>query len=169
MSAGNNADLPGTILQNLHMIRERYHMEKCMNCIILLLLLSCCGGCGGDRGCGNNCRPVRREDRMEDCGCGTGTGRRESGRRESGRRPEPCGCEERRSCREPEPCGCEERRPCREQEPCGCEERRPCREPEPCRCDEREREGCDSPGMIPPPWQEYPKFPRRNDCEDCES
>lgn len=150
MSAENNADPSGTILPNLHMIRERYHMEKRMNCIILLLLLSCCGGCGSDCGCGNNCRPVRR---MAD-GCGTGTGRRESGRR-----PEPCGCEERRPCREPEPCGCEENRPCREPEPCGCEENRPCREPEPC----------DNPGMIPPPWQEYPKFPRRNGCEDCES
>lgn len=34
---------------------------------------------------------------------------------------------------------------------------------------ERERECCDVPGMIPSPWQEYPKFPRRDNGEECDA
>ena len=73
-----------------------------------------------------------------------------------------CGCGDRREdcCRRrPEPCGCE-RRP----EPCDCDRERPCHGPEPCGCGQ---EG--SSGLIPPPWQDYPKFPHRDNGENCEA
>lgn len=52
---------------------------------------------------------------------------------------------------------------------CGCGNP----EPEDCGCRQEERECCDVPGMIPPPWQDYPPFPRRDNMErgnseDCE-
>ena len=139
-----------------------------MNCIFLLLLLGCCGqgndcGCqnGGRSGCGNG-------NGMSGCGCGKEPRRRAPERRGG---KEPCGCEkepcgrglEPRECdRRPEPC---DRRP----EPCGCEEERPCRKEERCGCMDGERSGGDGPGLIPPPWQEYPQFPRRDNRENCES
>lgn len=99
-----------------------------MNCIILLLLLSCCGW-GGNTGCGCGCR-------RSGC-CGDARPRREEKpeRRECGRQP----------------------RPDREDEGCGCGGSR------------KENEHCDMPGMIPPPWQEYPGFPRRDEGCGCDS
>ncbi len=116
-----------------------------MNCIVLLLLLSCCGGWGNGGGCTGNCGCGNRHDHT-DC--------RRPGHNH-GCRPMPCDCHEKE-------------RPCCE--PCddGCRKQKPCCGPEPDRCAKEEREcGCDSPssGMIPPPWQDYPKFPRRD--EDC--
>ncbi len=113
-----------------------------MNCIILLLLLSCCG-CGRG-GCCEDVRPYRdgKHDRGNGC-------RREEGRREDCRR-EDCRREERR-----------------EKEECGCRE--PRREGGDCGGPRHEKERCDSPGMIPPPWQEYPGFPHRDDRCGCES
>ncbi len=114
-----------------------------MNCIFLLLLLGCCGGWGNDRGCGN--------------GCGCGNGRGCCGRPEQGRGGRH---EHRHDCHEKERPRCE---PCND----GCAARPA---PEPCGCAREEREcGCDAPssGIIPPPWQDYPRFPRRDNGEDC--
>lgn len=127
-----------------------------MNCIFLLLLLGCCGGRGNDC-C---CMPAGRNS----CGnrrCG-GSCERDCDMPKCDR---PRHCHERRECDRREP-GCTD--PCRRQEECCCEEKRPCREAEGCGCAREERDGCDSPGMIPPPWQEYPKFPRRDCDADCE-
>lgn len=111
-----------------------------MNCIILLFLLGCCGGWG------NGCRG------MGSCGC-AGRNIREG---------QCCGRTEERGN-----CGCrEERRHCKE-EGCGCEDRHS--HEEDCGCERRERESCAVPGMIPPPWQEYPGFPRRDEKDDCDS
>lgn len=110
-----------------------------MNCIILLLLLGCCGGWGNDgcscAACGDN-------------GCRRGVCR--------GRMTE------RRDCGRGEPCGRDCDRDRGRGEPCG----RDCDRD--CGCAQDDRESCDVPGMIPPPWQEYPKFPRRDRGEDCE-
>lgn len=109
-----------------------------MNCIILLLLLGCCGG-WGDNGCG--CSAPGR-------GCGDAGKGCHAGRRPERKGPDRMG--------RPGPCGCEEEKPC-------CEEReRECD----CECDRSGAGDCGGPGMIPPPWQDYPKFPRR-DGEDC--
>ncbi len=120
-----------------------------MNCIFLLLLLGCYGGCGNGRGCGNGCGCWNG---MDCCG-----------------RPERGGCHEHRHHRH------EKEKPCCEPRNDGCGGRddgreRPCCEPEPCGCAREEREcGCDAPssGIIPPPWQDYPRFPRRDNGEDC--
>ncbi|MCI9141829.1 MAG: hypothetical protein HFH87_04295 [Lachnospiraceae bacterium] len=115
-----------------------------MNCLILILLLGCCGGWGN-----NSCY------RTDNCG---------SCRKE-------CGMNlPRRKCPPKEPCG---RRPDRTPDSCGCqEERAVCKEEMPC-CDnfsrdQNERESCDI-GLIPPPWQDYPKFPHHDDDGECES
>lgn len=127
-----------------------------MNCFILLLLLSCCrcgNGCsGGGCGCmsGDSC--CRREGRRNsDRGCG-------SCRQEMGRKP---GCREERH--DHDGCGCREER--HDHDGCGCREER--RDHDGCDC--RENDGREMQGMIPPPWQEYPRFPRRDGGGDCES
>ena len=127
-----------------------------MNCFILLLLLSCCrcgNGCsGGGCGCmsGDSC--CRREGRRNsDRGCG-------SCRQEMGRKP---GCREERH--DHDGCGCREER--HDHDGCGCREER--RDHDGCGC--RENDGREMQGMIPPPWQEYPRFPRRDGGGDCES
>lgn len=137
-----------------------------MNCIFLLLLLGCCGGwgngCAGNTGCGNGCRRndgCERDNRRDDCGC------METGRGNRTERTDSCrdGMERDRRGRDGGDC-------CRKPEPCGCEQERPCQEPAPCGCarEERECEGTSS-AIIPPPWQDYPKFPRRDNGECCES
>ncbi len=127
-----------------------------MNCFILLLLLSCCrcgNGCsGGGCGCmsGDSC--CRREGRRNsDRGCG-------SCRQEMGRKP---GCREERDVHDG--CGCREER--HDHDGCGCREEK--RDHDGCDC--RENDGREMQGMIPPPWQEYPRFPRRDGGGDCES
>lgn len=109
-----------------------------MNCIILLLLLSCCGGWGGS-GCAMTCN--------DNC-CGRGGST--CGRDMDKRKPD------RRDFRE-------------RHGDCGCKEERPGRDECDCGCPKKEHESCDVPGMIPPPWQEYPAFPRRDNREDCDS
>ncbi len=106
-----------------------------MNCIILLLLLGCCGGWryGGGNCCG---------ERNVNCG----------GRRGS-----------RERCNFKEECGRE-----RSQGDCGCREERGERDRNDCGCAREERERCDVPGMIPPPWQEYPGFSHRDKGDDCD-
>lgn len=114
-----------------------------MNCIILLFLLGCCGGWGNGccgRGCGG-----RRS-----CGCDHVDERCGSGR-ERGAMP---GCCDRRDSGRRNDCGCEEERR-HEHEDCGCAA--------------DARESCEVPGMIPPPWQEYPRFSHRQDKDDCEA
>ena len=95
-----------------------------MNCIILLLLLGCCGGWGNDccgcATCGDNgCRGRMTERR--DCG------RREPCGRDCDRdcgRGEPCGRDCDRDCGRGEPCGRDCDRDCdRRQNDCGCEDR----------------------------------------------
>lgn len=72
-------------------------------------------------------------------------------------------------------CGKEPIRPLsdRKQDDCGCEEESHSPHDNDCGCEsnERERECCDVSGMVPPPWQEYPSFPRRDNKNegDCES
>ena len=151
-----------------------------MNCFILLLLLSCCrcgNGCsGGGCGCmsGDSC--CRREGRRNsDRGCG-------SCRQEMGRKPgcreerhdhDGCGCREERH--DHDGCGCCEER--RDHDGCGCREERHDHDGCGCREERRDHDGCDCrendgremQGMIPPPWQEYPRFPRRDGGGDCES
>ena len=111
-----------------------------MNCIVLLLLLSCCGCGNGSCGNGCGCRGTGHGNRMD---CATPHHRRaRHGDSGCGRKPEPCGCEPERPCPKPEPCGCA-----------------------------REERECDAPssGLIPPPWQDYPKFPHRDEECGCES
>lgn len=104
-----------------------------MNCIIVLLLLGCWGGCGNG-----------------------GFGRRGS--------REGCGCEGRGAFVRRKENGRDERRcPCR-----GSQERRSDDRDGGCSCGQPESQSCDGSGMIPPPWQEYPQFPRRNGGEDCD-
>lgn len=111
-----------------------------MNWIILLLLFGCGScGCGNDCGCG----------RMNDCGCGRGS--------DCGcRRDNDCGCGNNR--RE---CACA-RQAVREAKEDAREALRDVREAK-----EREQAVCDGPGMVPPPWQDYPPMPRRdNGCDN---
>ncbi len=141
-----------------------------MNCIILLLLLSCCSG-WGDSGCGNRsgagCLSDRRDTCRGDSGRRGGRGnndRRDNDRRDGNRMQEDCGCMEGRNSNEGRN-SMEERRSreekhAHENSDCGCE---------------NEMENRETRGIIPPPWQEYPGFPRRDgkndgdDCESCES
>lgn len=112
-----------------------------MNCLILILLLSCCGGWGNGCCVKNDCRTD-----MDCCA------RRERNSSERRNRPE-------------EPCG---RMPDRKPDDCGCAEERSGRGKDDCGCEHGEKESCDI-GMIPPPWQEYPRFPHHGDNEECES
>lgn len=119
-----------------------------MNCIILLLLLSCCSGWGNGGGC---CNGWNNNDGCGDCGC----------RVPVRRAPERRGPERRGADRRPDECCCEEEKHSRDN--CGCEKEER----------ERERESCEVQGMIPPPWQEYPGFPRREsrsdeNCDACD-
>lgn len=49
---------------------------------------------------------------------------------------------------------------------CGCEEEHN-HDHDDCGCSANNRESCEVPGMIPPPWQEYPAFPRRDRNDGC--
>ncbi|MCI9436679.1 MAG: hypothetical protein HFH85_05835 [Lachnospiraceae bacterium] len=111
-----------------------------MNCFILLLLLGCCGWGNGCSGSGCNGCGMRRND------CCRGNG---------GRRDITPGCREDRCCERE----CDQR--C---ESC-CEEKP--HDHDDCGCGQRGNDNCEGPGMIPPPWQEYPRFPRRDRDEDC--
>lgn len=69
--------------------------------------------------------------------------------------------------------GCNKKGCCRNHERHECERSSEGRE-ESCRCCEREerkekeeRGKCDTPGMVPPPWQEYPSVGNRRE-ENCE-
>lgn len=125
-----------------------------MNCIILLFLLGCCGGWGN--GCGRSCGCHSCGcdcDRCGDggrgnCGCGRADDCRGNGR---GRGTMPGCCDRRDSDRRG---GCEEEHH-HKHEDCGCAA--------------DSRESCGVPGMIPPPWQEYPGFSHRDDRDDCEA
>lgn len=115
-----------------------------MNCIIVLLLLSCCGGWGSN-GCGIS----------DNCGCNSNR---------------ECGCRNSRGH------SCRRESEGRNNEGRGCEPVMPFRDhhermSEDCGCGQPDDKNCDGPGMIPPPWQEYPQFPRRGGGEtcDCES
>lgn len=115
-----------------------------MNCILVLLLLGCCGGWGNGNGCDccavpyDNC-DCRRGARRESCD-GRNSGFGNPDRRNHGRRPDGCGCEKVPPVRESSDCGCGQ--------------------------NDREDNG---PGLIPPPWQDYPKFSHHDNCDDCES
>lgn len=125
-----------------------------MNWIILLLLFGC-GGFGGSCGRGNDC--CGSCGRMNDC-CGS-----------CGRMNDCCG-----NCGRGNDCGCgnncrecaSARQAVREAKEDAREALRDVREAK-----EREQAVCDGPGMVPPPWQDYPPMPRRdNDCgndRDC--
>lgn len=111
-----------------------------MNWIILLLLFGC-GGCGWNCGRSTGC--------SNDCGCNNGCGC------ESGRSSRGCGCSNSRECA----CAREAVREAREDVR---EALRDVREAK-----EREQAACDGPGMVPPPWQDYPPMPRRDmGCDD---
>ncbi|MCI8286747.1 MAG: hypothetical protein HFH89_03625 [Lachnospiraceae bacterium] len=114
-----------------------------MNCLILILLLGCCGGWG------NNSCGCRTKNDSNCCGeCTVNPPRKKCPPKEPcGRRPDTCDCREERDC---------------------CREEKPCCDKNPCDCEQNEREGCDM-GLIPPPWQDYPKFPHHDNREDCES
>lgn len=113
-----------------------------MNWIILLLLFGCgCGnGCGS---CGNSCGNSRGGCGSNGgCGCNSGCG---NGNNSS--------CNNRPSCR------CERAREAtREAREDAREALRDVREAR-----EREQAVCDGPGMVPPPWQDYPPMPRRGE------
>ncbi len=152
-----------------------------MNCFILFLLLRCCGwgsgcGCRTERsgcGCGRG---------MSGRGCceGMGSGRNDSCGRDMGRQQECCECrEERRGCgcedirNDRGGCGCEDVRNDRggceeERRGCGCGREEDRHDHDGCGCTERENNS-DSSGMIPPPWQDYPRFPRRDNGNECDS
>lgn len=145
-------------------------MEKLMNCFLLLFLLSCCGwgngcSCNSSRSsCGcrmeqrGGCRDTRAEMSGRECRGSMDSRRNDSCGRDMGRQAECCECKE-----EGRGCGCEEER--RGHGSCGCEEDN--HDHGGCSCMERENTS-DGPGMIPPPWQEYPKFPRRDRGEECD-
>lgn len=114
-----------------------------MNCIILLLLLGCCGG---GNGCGTS-------DRNRCCGTCHNDCRRMNGCQ----RDMTPGCREEKRC---------EREREMRRDDC-CEEERHDYDREGCGCAQRGNDGCEGPGMIPPPWQEYPRFPRRDKEEGC--
>lgn len=122
-----------------------------MNWIILLLLFGCGGSCGRGIGCNNDCSCGDR--RMNDCGCNTGCGCGGNGRTD---RSNNNGCRE---------CACA-REAVREAKEDVREALRDVREAR-----EREQAACDGPGMVPPPWQDYPPMPRRDmgrdDDRDC--
>lgn len=139
-----------------------------MNWIIILLLFGC-GGCGNSC-CGSD-RSCQRGRGREACGCRERTGRdRDNG----------CGCEGREG--RGNDCGCREEREDRSND-CGCaretareavrDAKEAMRDAKEAVRDAREavrdaREQCDSPGMVPPPWQDYPPMPRRDGRhEDC--
>lgn len=134
-----------------------------MNCFILLLLLGCCCGNGGNRSGRTGCCC---EEHRHDCGCGNGCrkDRRPGGREDGcGRRPECC----EDNCRRDTTPGCREEKCCERErrcDPCREEERR---DRDDCGCSQRGNDGCEGPGMIPPPWQEYPRFPHRDKNDDC--
>lgn len=122
-----------------------------------MLLLGCCGNNSCD------CDKKRRESARGTCEC------RERNERncDSG-----CGCreerrEERRDC--DNDCGCREGRR-RDNNDCNCAReaaRDAVRDAKEAVRDAREavrdaREQCDASGMVPPPWQDYPPMPRRD-------
>lgn len=99
-------------------------------------------GCGcGNGWCGNSCDCGNSCGRGNRCDCGNN-----------------CGCGNNR--RE---CACA-REAVREAKEDVREAIRDVREAK-----EREQAVCNGPGMAPPPWQDYPPMPRRdNDCDnDC--
>ncbi len=121
-----------------------------MNCIVLLFLLGCCGGWGNRSGCGTG-----------NCGCGCGNDCCGNDR-DRGRRDGCCG-----NGRDVRGLPCDRGTPGRGRD-CGCmEEHR--HEHDDCGCAADVRESCEVPGMIPPPWQEYPGFHHRDGGEDCEA
>lgn len=116
-----------------------------MNCLWIILLLSCFGGCG----CSNNGR------RGGDC-CDNGCGNDNRG-----------GCGQRNRCRRAvekavDECGSERAvmNTLKDRDG-GCMPEKPCR-PEP-----RENNSCDVPGMNPPHWQDFPEVSRSSSHDDC--
>lgn len=102
------------------------------------MLLLGFGGCGGNCGRSNDCGCNSDCGRgNNDCGCGSGRGDRSgnNNRRE-------CACA-REAVREAKEDVREALRDVREAR-------------------EREQAVCDGPGMVPPPWKEYPSMPRRD-------
>lgn len=145
-----------------------------MNCIILLFLLGCCGGWGNGRGnccCNNGCRGNDNDCGCRQNGCRNGRNRENCCREDSVR--DGCGCQEERHCHKEDDCGCREERRRNREDDCGCQRERHHHKEEDCDCQEERnrcgceaRESCDVPGMVPPPWQDYPPFPRRDNRED---
>ena len=113
-----------------------------MNCFILLLLLGCCRG-------GNGCQV------SDNRGCGCGEHRSDCRRTDDCRRDTMPGCRGENCC---------ERERDKRSDSCREEERH---DHDDCGCAQRGNDDCEGPGMIPPPWQEYPRFPRRDKDNDC--
>ena len=104
-----------------------------------MLLLGCCGKHGNScLSCDRNCRERKRECRERD--------------------ERNCGCERRRFS--DNDCGCA-REAAREAVRDAKEAMRDARE-----AIRDAKEQCDTPGMVPPPWQDYPPMPRRDGRRD---
>lgn len=136
-------------------------MVKSMNCLWIILLLSCFGGCGWNlnSGCGSN------------CGCNGG---RNNGCCGSDSRD--CGKDRQRNrCRRAvdkavEECG-GERAVMRTLKGHDCDCAADCRDMRETRVEREDRmsdnNSCDVPGMNPPRWQDFPEVSSSPVHDDC--
>ncbi|MCM1217562.1 MAG: hypothetical protein NC331_10315 [Lachnospiraceae bacterium] len=124
-----------------------------MNCLWIILLLSCFGGCGWNQGGG------RGSDRCcDDNGGCSGGGQRNRCRRAVDNAVDECGSERAvmRTLNERDrDCDCGSEKP-------GCPEAR----------EERggrmaDNNSCDVPNMNPPRWQDFPEVSRSSSHDDC--
>lgn len=140
-----------------------------MNCLIILLLLFCCGNGGecGEKACkdcdrdcnrdrcddnrGNRDRCEDRRDRRDVCRCDDDATCRDAG---CGERCDDCGCRERKGDRD-----CAE--DCRDQK-CARDDRRDGRRSEDYR--RVDSDCCDNRGMRMTPWQDFSGCGRNETC-----
>ena len=123
-------------------------MVKYMNCLWIILLLACFGGCGNNGGCGSNSgRSNGGRNNNNSCGC-DGGGQRNRCSRAVENAVDECGSERAvmRTLRERDG-------DCRPEMP-SCPEA-------------RENNSCDVPGMNPPHWQDFPEVSRGSSRDDC--
>ena len=137
---------------------------KSMNCLWIILLLSCFGGCNNNGGRSGNCGCSNNGGRSGNCcdndDCGGRDGQRNRCRRAVEKAVDECGSERAvmRALRDRDG-------DCKPEKP-GCPE---AREERAERRMERmaDNNSCDVPGMNPPHWQDFPEVSRSSSREDC--
>lgn len=129
---------------------------KNMNCLWIILLLSCFGGCGNNCGCNNNGR--RGDNCSDNDNCSGRGGQRNRCRRAVERAVDECGSE-RAVMRNLQDRDCMPEKPGRPE----------AREERAERRMERmaDNNSCDVSGMNPSHWQDFPEVSRSSSHDDC--